>query len=698
MTESKQKPNPIRELIPNNLIVKLQFSLNFIFLALILIFSVIVYGFTYYSSQQQLNELSRAFTENISSIIQRSLKAIVTRTVAIGEGISVSVSDENNLSLDNTIIINQLFTLLDENHYISRVSFGLENGNFFSAINLLTSDIKYFNYHPTRMLPQDAVYAIRQITYSKPIGGDVWQYYNSQFQIITEESSNAQPFDVREYSWYMLAKQWPDSNWDNTTITGGDDKVLSYVVPQINNKNQFYGAVRIVISWDKLNNLINLQKVGKTGWAFLINKEGELLSPKPGEELAKEGIIAEIKSKISLNKKINTQISLDYNNQSFLVNLTSIPMGRGFGWILGLVAPLDDIYGPFLEIENNKNIISLILLFIFGVIIYYLSRFISSPITNVANQVDQVKNFNFEEPKPIKSRIWEIITLSESVKSMRSALRLFAKYIPNELVRAMMKSKDTEFEIMTERKDMTIVFSDIENFTTVSEEMPTEKLITNLSEYFRIFSKIIHKNEGTIDKYIGDSMMAFWNAPLNVLDHGEKACLAALEFAKATNLKSDPNPLIKQKTRFGIHSGEVLVGNIGTEERLNYTVVGNAVNTASRLEKLNKVYGTKLLISETTHEKIGLRFITRPVDYIVVKGRSRGITIFELKGLREKNQNISATDDEIKLCEEFTRGFQAFQTGKLQEAKAIFNKVHVMFPEDLLTKIYLEKLGNTIDK
>jgi adenylate cyclase len=237
-----------------------------------------------------------------------------------------------------------------------------------------------------------------------------------------------------------------------------------------------------------------------------------------------------------------------------------------------------------------------------------------------------------------------------------------------------------------------MLFSDIENFTTVSEILSSEKLITNLSNYFGIFSKIIQKNEGTIDKYIGDSMMAFWNAPIQVLDHAEKTCITALEFSKYTNISDNPNPLLRNKTRFGIHSGEVLVGNIGTQERLNYTVIGNAVNTASRLEKLNKIYGTSILISESTHEKIGLKFITRPIDFIVVKGRTRGITIFELVGLRERNQSISATDDEIKLSEEFTLGFQAFQSGELNNARSIFKRIHTLFPEDVPTKLYLEKL------
>jgi adenylate cyclase len=692
MEVNDEKSGGLKEFFHNKFVVRLQISLNSIFLTLIFIFALVVYGFTYYSSREQLNELSVTFSESISTIIQRSITSVIYRTEGLGEIISNSINGKSYVTIENTQLIYQMLTLLQQTQYIDRLGFATEDGTFLSAISLVATGISHYHLQPTKSLPPNCIYAIRQVIYEGQNKGQVWHYMDANFNVIDEETSSSPPFDVREYPWYTTIKKWPDSRWDNTIIAGTDEKALSFVVPEFDDNNQFYGALRIVISWNKLVNLINLQKVGKSGWAFLFYKNGDLIAPAPGNAIDKEFIIKKIREKIDGTKNFNQQIALKVDDKSYIVNLYNIPIGYEFGWELGIVVPLDDIFGPFLMIERQRDLLSLSLLALFGVAIYYLSGIISYPITRVAKQVDLIKNFNFEESEGIKSRIWEIVTLTNSVKSMRSALSLFAKYIPLEVVRAVLKSKEDHFEIKTDRRDMTMLFSDIENFTTISESLSSENLIRNLSEYFGIFSKIIHKNEGTIDKYIGDSMMAFWNAPMHVLDHGEKACLTALEFLKCTHNKNDSNPLLKNRTRFGIHSGEVLVGNIGTEERLNYTVIGNAVNTASRLENLCKIYGSNILISESTHEKIGLRFITRPIDYIVVKGRTRGITIYELIGLREENKKISATEDEIKLAEEFTLGFQAFQTGKHEQAKTIFKRINELFPEDTVTKIYLEKL------
>ncbi|NBO24272.1 MAG: adenylate/guanylate cyclase domain-containing protein [Chlamydiae bacterium] len=274
---------------------------------------------------------------------------------------------------------------------------------------------------------------------------------------------------------------------------------------------------------------------------------------------------------------------------------------------------------------------------------------------------------------------------------MRVALKSFGRYVPKEVVKKFIDQRQT-IDTSTERRDLTILFSDIENFTTISETISSETLTQLLSAYFGYFSKIIVENEGTIDKYIGDSMMAFWNAPNYVIDHGQKACYAALKFMKILKNEDEKNILMKAKTRFGIHSGEVLVGNIGTQERLNYTVIGNAVNTASRLESLNKTYGTTILISESTHEKIGLRFISRPIDFIVVKGRTQGITIFEILGLQEENQELSATPQERELSSLFSKAYAEFQSGHLDMAKKLFYEIIEKFPNDQPTKIYLERL------
>ncbi len=185
---------------------------------------------------------------------------------------------------------------------------------------------------------------------------------------------------------------------------------------------------------------------------------------------------------------------------------------------------------------------------------------------------------------------------------------------------------------------LTILFSDLVGFTTISEDLSPENLIHLLNEYFSTMTDIILNCKGTVDKYIGDAIMAFWGAPLPIKDHAAKACQAALAMKKAIaplqeTWQERGLPLLG--TRLGIHTGQAIVGNVGSRDRFNYTVMGDTVNLASRLEGVNKIYGTSILVSESTHQQAGTAFLFRELDLVQVKGRLQPVTIYELLGRQE---------------------------------------------------------------
>lgn len=158
-------------------------------------------------------------------------------------------------------------------------------------------------------------------------------------------------------------------------------------------------------------------------------------------------------------------------------------------------------------------------------------------------------------------------------------------------------------------------------------------LLLNL--YFETISRAIDEFQGTVDKFIGDSVMAFWNAPSEVADHQQQACRAAIMICdriRAINSQRAAQGLIGLKIRIGIHTGMAMVGNIGHDRRLSYTAIGDAVNMASRIEQLNKVHGTQILVSSATMERLDSSFQTRHIEDVVLKGRSQPISVFELLG------------------------------------------------------------------
>ena len=190
-----------------------------------------------------------------------------------------------------------------------------------------------------------------------------------------------------------------------------------------------------------------------------------------------------------------------------------------------------------------------------------------------------------------------------------------------------------------EKRRATVYFCDLANFTSVSEKMAPEELVRHLADYFGAFSDDILAAGGTVDKYIGDAIMAFWGCTVPTDNHAAAACVTALRNQAALRSlrerwRAEGKPLLS--ARIGLHTGEVVVGNIGSAVRLNYTVMGDVVNLASRLEGLNKYYGTAILVSEQTYREAQEVVRACPVDWVAVKGKTAAVQVYELLGLKDE--------------------------------------------------------------
>lgn len=214
----------------------------------------------------------------------------------------------------------------------------------------------------------------------------------------------------------------------------------------------------------------------------------------------------------------------------------------------------------------------------------------------------------------------------------------FGHYVNKDVVRQIMKDPKM-LELGGSKKNITVFFSDIAGFTTVSEKMEPNELVKFLNEYLQEMTEVILKYQGTLDKYEGDAIMAFWNAPIAINDHALNACLAALEnqehLAKLRQKwMTEGKPAIR--ARIGINTGDAVIGNMGSENRFNYTAMGDNVNLGSRLEGINKEYGTEIIISEYVYNKVKDKLVCRELDLIRVKGKTIPVRIFELLGKVEK--------------------------------------------------------------
>ena len=348
-------------------------------------------------------------------------------------------------------------------------------------------------------------------------------------------------------------------------------------------------------------------------------------------------------------------------------------------------------YAKLRQMILNSMVIASVGLALSLFIIFILYRQITVPLKKLAVETKKIQNFNLEEPINIKAQLYEIRALIDATERMKIGLQSFRKFVPAELVRQLIQTHQ-EAKIHGERREIAIMFTDIANFSTISENSSPRELTAQLSNYLDELTKIIMAHQGTVDKYIGDAIMAFWGAPTEISDHILKSCIAAVECRKKTH---DLNRQWKQdgkyefKTRFGIHAGDVIVGNIGSEQRLSYTVMGDTVNIANRLEGLNKIYGTEILISETVYDSVKQGIIARRLDSVLVKGRNEPLNIFELIGEKD---DVSASD--IAFYRDFEKATQAYRQREWEDAAAQFESLLKRKSGERPSELFLERCRN----
>ncbi len=273
------------------------------------------------------------------------------------------------------------------------------------------------------------------------------------------------------------------------------------------------------------------------------------------------------------------------------------------------------------------------------------------------------------------------------VREKRWLRHAFSRYLSPEVIN-IITADPKRLDLGGEEMEATVLFADLAGFTGLSEEVPPDDLIRILNEYFTPMTRIILASQGTLDKYIGDCIMALWGAPLPLKDHATLACRAALEMQRELRLLQVGwriRGLTRLGARLGIHSGPVVAGNVGSKERFDYTVLGDTVNLASRLEGVNKVYGTHILLSEATVRRLNHGFLVRELDRVQVKGRGEPVTIYELLGHRQEEGAPPA------WLARFAEGRAAYLARDWTRAAALFREVLAQKKNDRPAQVFLAR-------
>jgi len=266
---------------------------------------------------------------------------------------------------------------------------------------------------------------------------------------------------------------------------------------------------------------------------------------------------------------------------------------------------------------------------------------------------------------------------------------MFSTYVNPTVVDELLKDPE-KLTLGGERKELSVLFSDIEAFTTFAERMPSQHLVELLNDYLSAMTEIVFRNNGTLDKYEGDALMAFWGAPIPQNDHALRACRTALEMQQVlvairTSWHEMGRPAVN--VRVGINTGEMTVGNMGGQRRFDYTVIGDSVNLASRLEGANKTYKTCIMVGERTYELVRHVILGRELDLITVKGRSEPIKIYEL--LQERNGPLSP--ELAQFLAIYSAALELYHERAWTAARQNFEEALRYRPGDCTTQIYIER-------
>jgi adenylate cyclase len=259
----------------------------------------------------------------------------------------------------------------------------------------------------------------------------------------------------------------------------------------------------------------------------------------------------------------------------------------------------------------------------------------------------------------------------------------FKHYVSAEVLGELMKNPEN-LGLGGREVEATVLFTDIAGFSKISEKITPQELTSMLNEYFELLASVIMKEGGMVNKFIGDAVMALWGVPLDNPEHAVQACRASLRIHRAM-LAMDP-----VRCRIGINTGKMIAGNMGSQERFEYTVIGDAVNLASRLEGVNKLYQTDVMISETTEEKVRGHFLLREVDSIRVVGKLHPVRIYQLLDTME---DADAPEHQRwrEMIDSFSPGVEAYRNRSWESGTRLFEQHTVLFPEDAVGRIYLER-------
>ncbi len=524
-------------------------------------------------------------------------------------------------------------------------------------------------------------------------------------------------YDPRERIFFERARARGERVWiDPYVFFQHNVPGITLAAPALGDGGELLGVFTVDSDLNTLSELVSEIDLSPNGQVFLFTRQGVVLGHPRADAVIRTGDeddgrlleMTQIRDDVTrtfyehaqgitedlcrerggLDDSASRQFTMTVDETRYLASLTCFRVDQRLVWLVGAVAPETD----FLHDMQRNNLVGLLISLggvAFAVLIgLLLSNGIARPLLRIASDMERLGRFDLAPREHRQSIFKEIDMMDRVLSAARSGLRSFAAFVPRDVVRRIIDTGDAA-RLGGQVRPVTVFFSDLTDFTKMAERMEPDALVERLGDYLDELTQLLAEHKGTVDKFMGDGVMAFWGAPEDQPDHATRACVAALRCQQrlAELAGTDAGAWMAETfTRIGAATGEALVGNIGTRHRMNYTVMGDVVNLASRLESLNKQYGTSILVSESTYEPARSRVLARPIDVVAVKGKEEGVKVYEPIALVDE-----ATPEQERVAAQCEAALDAYLSRDFGQACARWEEVLELRPKDRAAALMLDR-------
>jgi adenylate cyclase len=654
----------------------LRAALTGLVLLTVTVTAILIHLTWFYAARRNVADVVGQLNRQIVGSVQHEVRGTLNDAWSVQEAVQSIFFQEAIKPTDEAKREFIFLALLRSHPTLSWIALGFPDGAFFGALRAADDEIDMVE---VKRDPEMGIRQQRVDTYT-PEPGDVM--FRGREITPSDYEATAQP-------WYRRAVAENGPGWSMLSHLPYRDRPAIVTSTPIVINLDFAGVVAVVVELDRLSQFLASLQVGKTGTVVLLDRNGRVVASAASAALKRQRrgetpeldtlardhpMLASINvllrgsslSLADLRKTRQLQTTGPIDGKDYFVTFSPLNFNN---WVVATVIPASDFLA---SIQRSAMILLIALagltLMVAAIAILSANRLVAAPLLRIAGQLKHIEDFRLDRVIRLASPLREIDDLSGVLLQMSRGLASFQKYMPTELVR-MLVSQGVEARPGGYQQELTVMFTDVAGFTGISEELG-DRVVPVLAEYLEAVSTAVLNRSGTIDKFIGDGVMAFWGAPAPNERHAADACAGALEcqhllaLQRAEAERRGGTPL---RMRVGINTGRMLVGNIGSSERLSYTVIGDPVNVASRLEALGNVYGVDVIIGEDTRIAAGDAIIVRRLDRVAVYGRIGGLAIYELLGMA-----LGAGAEAPQWVETYEAGLAAYEDRSWSEAVRCF--------------------------